>query len=196
MSCASLPYMSSIAWSVHVRHEGDFFNSQRIDNDVYMNIAAAVVSVGMCADDCLMTGKMISAKFLAQLLCSVNGQSVVGNILGIEADDIVVTFDIFPFLIFAVAEIGTEARNRKIFITAVQRGNAVILSWDKPAIFIQGRLHGELIMLKSEVGFSGRVVSIFRAYMLERCQQHHLPFSSPQISEWRDQRRHPAIPLP
>ena len=100
-----------------------------------MNIAAAVVSVGMCADDCLMTGKMISAKFLAQLLCSVNGQSVVGNILGIEANDIVVTFDIFPFLIFAVAEIGTEARNRKIFITAVQRGNAVILSWDKPAVF-------------------------------------------------------------
>ena len=79
---------------------------------------------------------------------------------------------------------------------AVQSGNAVILSWDEPAVFVQGGLHGKLVVLKSEVGFGGIVVSIFRAYMLECCQQHHLPFSSLQISEWRDQRRHPVIPLP
>ena len=185
-----------IARSVHIRHEGDFFNSQRIDNDVYMNIAAAVVSVGVRTDDGLMTGKVFLAEFFSKALRQIYVQSVVGNILGIKRNDIVMTFDIFPFLIFAVAEIGSQTRNRKIFVAAVQRRNAVVLSWDKPAVFIQGRLHGELVMLESEVGFGGRVVGILRAYMLERCQQHHLPFSSLQISEWRDQRRHPAIPLP
>ena len=161
-----------------------------------MNIAAAVVTVGMGTDNSLMTGKVFLAEFLTKALRQIYGQSVVGNILGIEADDIVMTFDIFPFLIFTIAEIGSQTGNRKIFVSAVQSGNAVILSWDEPAVFVQGGLHGKLVVLKSEVGFGGIVVSIFRAYMLERCQQHHLPFSSLQISEWRDQRRHPVIPLP
>ena len=142
-----------------------------------MNIAAAVVSIGVCTDNSLMTGKVFLAEFLAKALCHVYVQSVVGYILGVEADDIVMAFDVFPFLIFAVAEIGSQTRNRKIFVTAVQRGNAVILSWDKSAVFVQGGLHGKLVMLKGEVGFGCGVVSIFRAYMLERCQQHHLPFS-------------------
>ena len=131
----------------------------------------------MGTDDCLMTGKVFFTEFLAKALCQIYVQSVVGNILGIEADDIVMTFDIFPFLIFTIAEIGSQTGNRKIFVSAVQSGNAVILSWNEPAVFVQGGLHGELIMLKSEVGFGGRVVGILRAYMLERCQQHHLPFS-------------------
>ena len=90
----------------------------------------------------------------------------------------------FPFLIFAVSEIGSQTGNQKIFVTVVQRRNAVALSWNEPAVFVQGGLHGKLVMLKSEVGFGGRVVSILRVYMLECCQQHHLPFSSLQISEW------------
>ena len=78
-----------------------------------MNIAATVVSVGVCTDDGLMTGKVFFAKFLAKALCQIYVQSVVGYILGIEADDIVVAFNILPFLIFAVAEIGSQTRNAK-----------------------------------------------------------------------------------
>ena len=117
-----------IARSVHIRHERDFHNSQRIDNDVYMNIAAAAMSVGMSTDDCLMTGKVFLVEFLSKDLSRVHIQSVVWNILGIEADDIVMAFDIFPFLIFAVTKIVSRTGNRKIFITAVQRRNAIILS--------------------------------------------------------------------
>ena len=185
-----------VARSIHIRYEWNFHNSQRIDNDVYMNIAAAVVPVGVCTDDGLMTGKVFLAEFLSKTLCQIYGQSVIGNILGIKADDIVMTFDIFPFLIFAIAEVGSQTGNRKIFVTAVQCRNAVILSWDKSAVFVQGGLHGELVMLKSEIGFSSRVVGIFRAYMLERCQQHHPPFSSLQISAWQDQRQHLAVLSP
>lgn len=117
-----------------------------------------------------MTGKVFLAEFLTKALRQIYVQSVVGSILGIETDNIVMAFDILPFLIFAVAEIGSQTGNRKIFITAVQRRNAIVLSWNEPAFFIQGGLHGKLIMLKGEVGFSGRVVGIFRTYMLERCQ--------------------------
>lgn len=105
-----------------------------------MNIAAAVVPVGMCTDDCLMTGKVFLAEFLTKALRQIYVQSVVGNILGIETDNIVMAFDILPFLIFAVAEIGSQTGNRKIFITAVQRRNAIVLPWNEPAFFIQGGL--------------------------------------------------------
>ena len=76
-----------VAWSVHIRHERNFHNSQRIDNDVYMNIAAAVVSTGMGADDCLMTGKVFLAEFLSEALCQIYSQSMVGNILGVKRND-------------------------------------------------------------------------------------------------------------
>ena len=87
-----------------------------------MNIAAAVVTVWVSTDNCLMTRKVFLAEFLAHALCQIYVQSVVGYILGIEADNIVMAFDIFPFLIFAVAEIGSQTRNRKVFVSAVQRG--------------------------------------------------------------------------
>ena len=90
-----------------------------------MNIAAAVVSVGVCTDDCLMSGKVFLAEFLTKALSQIYSQSMVGNILGVKRNDIVMTFDIFPFLIFAVTKIGTETGNRKIFITTIQSENAV-----------------------------------------------------------------------
>ena len=47
---------------------------------------------------------------------------------------------IFPFLVFAIAEIGAHTGYGKIFIAAVQRGKAVVLTGDKPPVFIKGRL--------------------------------------------------------
>ena len=92
-----------------------------------------------------------------------------------------VAFHIFPFLIFAVAEIRPHTGNRKILIAAAYRRNAAILSWDEPAIFVQSGLHGKLVMLKSQIFFGGGVVGIFRADMLECCQARHLPFQELQI---------------
>ena len=72
-----------------------------------MNIATAVVSVGMGADDGLMTRKVFLAEFLSKTLRQIYGQSVVGNIFRVKRNDIVMTFDIFPLLIFPVAEISS-----------------------------------------------------------------------------------------
>lgn len=140
-----------IARSVHIRHKWNFLNSQRIDHNVYMNIAAAVVTVGMGTDDCLMSGKVFLAKFLTKALSQIYSQSMVGNIFRVKRNNIVMTFDIFPFLIFPVTEVSSQTGNRKIFVSAVQSGNTVILSWDEPAVFVQGGLHGKLIMLKGEI---------------------------------------------
>ena len=89
------------------------------------------------------------AKFLAQRLRPVNGQAVVWCVTGVKTDDIVVAFHALPLLVLAVFEIGTHTGDCKIFITAIQRGNAVIVTGNKPPIFIKGGLHGKLVMLKS-----------------------------------------------
>ena len=95
-----------------------------------------VMSVWMGADDSLMARKMRQTKLFSKLLRPVHGQPVIRAISGIKADDIVVTFYILPFLIFAVTEICPHAGNGKIFVTAVQSSNAIILSGNEPAVFI------------------------------------------------------------
>ena len=155
-----------------------------------MNIAAVVVSVRMGADNGLMTGKMLGTKFLSQCLRPIYGQTVVRAVPWVKGNDIVVAFHIFPLLIFAVAEIGAHTGNGKIFFAAVQRGDSVILPRHKTTRFIKGGLHGKLVMLKGQILLGCTVISIFRADMLECCQQRHLPFAGLQTSrrqgrKWR-----------
>ena len=48
---------------------------------------------------------MLFTELLAQLLRPVYGQAVVCPVPWVKADDIVVAFHIFPFLVFLIAEI-------------------------------------------------------------------------------------------
>ena len=50
---------------------------------------------------------MLFTELLAQLLRPVYGQAVVCPVPWVKADDIVVAFHIFPFLVFLIAEIGS-----------------------------------------------------------------------------------------
>ena len=65
---AVLAALPCVGWSVHVGQQGYFLNTQRIDNDMNMDIAAVVVSVRVGADNGLVSGEMLGTKFLAQLL--------------------------------------------------------------------------------------------------------------------------------
>ena len=96
----------------------------------------------------LVSGEMRLAKFLAQLLRPVYGQAVVGSVTGVKADNIVMALYVLPFLVLAVFEIGAHTRYGEILAAAIQRGNAVIVTGDKPPVFIQCGLHGKLVMLK------------------------------------------------
>ena len=57
-----------IGWPVHVGQERDFLYPQRIDNDMHMDIAAVVMPVRVGAYKGLVSGKMLLAELLAQLL--------------------------------------------------------------------------------------------------------------------------------
>ena len=173
--CAAVLHAAfRVRWSVHVGQKRDSFNPQAVYDDMHMNVARVIVSVRVGADNGLVSGEMLFAKFLAQRLCLINGQAVVRSVPWVEADDIVVGLHIFPFLVFAIAEICPHTGNGKILPAAVQRGQPVVLAGDKPAGFIKDGLHGKLVMLEKQVLFSGSVVGVFRVDMLECCQPRHL----------------------
>ena len=168
----------------------DSFNPQAVYDDMHMNVASVIVSVRVGADNGLVSGEMFSTKLLAQFLRPVYGQAVVCPVPWVKADDIVVAFHIFPFLVFLIAEISPHTGNSEILAPAVEGRNAVILPRYQPPVFIKGGLHGKLVMLKCEVGFRCAIVRIFRADMFECCQQRHLPFARLQTSrrqgrKWR-----------
>ena len=181
--------------SVHVGQQRYFLYPQAVDDDMHMDIAAVVMPVRVGADNRLMTGKLLPAKLLTKLLRLIHGQPIVRAVPWVKADDVMMALDVLALLIFAIAEVGAHTCNRKIFLPAVQGGNAVILSRHKPPVCVQCGLHGELVVRKGQIFFSVAVVGIFRADMFERCQRLHLPFPEPQTSKQRDRKPLPA-PLP
>ena len=115
---------------------------------MHMDIAAVVMPVRVGAYKGLVSGEMLFAELLAQLLCPVYGQAVVCPVPWVKGNDIVVAFHIFPFLVFTVSEICPHTGNGKIFLAAVQRGYPIILPEYEPPGFVKGGLHGKLVMLK------------------------------------------------
>ena len=115
---------------------------------MHMNVAAVVMPVRVGAYKGLVSGEMRLAKFLAQCLRPVYGQAVVWCVTGVKTDNVMVAFHVLPFLVLAVFQIGAHTRYGEIFPAAIQRGNAVIVTGEKPPIFIKGGLHGKLVMLK------------------------------------------------
>ena len=70
------------------------FNPQAVYDDMHMNVARVIVPVRVGADNGLVSGEMLVAKFLAQRLRLINGQTVVRSVPWVKADDIVVGFHI------------------------------------------------------------------------------------------------------
>ena len=75
------------------------FGTNTIDDDMHMNVTGAIVSIGVGADKCLMTGKVLGGKFQSHALCFFSRKSVFLFVLWIEAEDIVVGFDFVLFRI-------------------------------------------------------------------------------------------------
>ena len=115
---------------------------------MHMNVAAVVMPVWVGAYQRLMSGKMLFTELLAQRLRPVYGQAVVWCVTGVKGNNIVVALYVLPFLVLAVFQIGAHTGDCKIFITAIQRGNAVIVTENKPPVSVQCGLHGKLVMLK------------------------------------------------
>ena len=152
-----------IAGPVHVRLALHLGHPQGVDDDVNMDVAAVVVAVRVGADQGLVSGELLVAEPLSQLLGLVHCQAVVGAVPGVKGQDVVMAFHVLPLLVFSIAEIGPHTGYGEVLLAAIQRRNAVVLTGDKPPVLVQDGLAGELVMLKGEVLLRRAVVGIFRA---------------------------------
>ena len=83
-----------IAIFVHLWQARNLFDTQAVDHNMHMDIAAFVVTVRVCAYQSLMAGKVLFAKIQSQLLCPIHRESVILRIAWIEADDIMMALDV------------------------------------------------------------------------------------------------------
>ena len=68
--------------------------SHTVENDMDVNVPAFVMAVSVCTDQDLMSGKVLPGKPHPELMSQFCCQFSIGIVLRIEADDIVVRFNI------------------------------------------------------------------------------------------------------
>ena len=122
-----------------------------VDNDVGMNISGLIVAIGMSNHQCPISGKHLLCKFQTDCLCSFSGKSILCNIGRIVADNVVVTFDIFTFLIFVKMSICQFAFLVKRHRITVQSIHVKLFSQDASPGFIYNLFPGFFIMFKQKV---------------------------------------------
>ena len=132
-----------------------------------------VVPIRVSADDGRMTGEVFFAEFQAKCLCLFHGQAVVGCISGVEADDILVAFDITMLGVLAILAVCQQTGCCKREIAALKGVEQVGFPQLRLAMLIQKLFFGERIVLVNEVRFDGGIVRVFRGDMLERCHTVH-----------------------
>ena len=120
-----------------------------------------VVPIRVSADDGGMTGKVFFAEFQAKCLCLFHGQSIVGCISGVKADDILVALNIIGVVVLVVLSVCQQAGRCKREIAALKGIEQVGFPQLRLALFIQKLLPGERVVLVNEVRFDGGVVRVF-----------------------------------
>ena len=85
---------------VHVVLSFNRIFADTINDNMGMNVTGAIVSICMSDYQCLIAGKVFPGKFQTQSLSLFSGKSTICCICGIKTDDVMVAFDIPPFLIF------------------------------------------------------------------------------------------------
>ena len=152
-----------------------------------------VMPVRVGADHSLMSGKMLLAVGKPQRLRPVYGQPVVGCVPWVKGNDIVVALYVLPLVVLAVPHICPYAGEGKIFLPAVEGFQPEVPPGDKPPRFIKDGLHGELVMLKGQIGFGCPVVGVLRTDMLYRCHRLLQSLSALQTLRRQGRKRLPAL---
>ena len=120
-----------------------------------------VVPIRVSADDGGMTGKVFFAEFQAKCLCLFHGQSIVGCISGVKADDILMALNIIALGVLAILAVCQQTGRCEREIAALKGVEQVRIPQLRLALFIQKLLPGERIVLVNEVRFDGGVVRVF-----------------------------------
>ena len=117
--------------SIHIPDQADAFNSIR---EEYSDMLKGQLSKG---NNGLTKTKYITFGVEADSLKEA------------KADNVMVALYVLPLLVLAVFQIGAHTRYGEIFPAAIKGRYAVIITGEKPPIFIKSGLHGKLVMLKS-----------------------------------------------
>ena len=105
-----------------------------------------VVPIRVSADDGRMTGEIFRTKLQAKCLCLFHGQAVVGCIAWVEADDILVAFDITMLGVLTILAVCQQTGRCEREIAALKGVEQVGFPQLRSAVFIQKLLSGERIV--------------------------------------------------
>jgi hypothetical protein len=111
--------------SLHKGLLGHIQFSQAVDYDMYMNVAAAIVTVHVRTDQCLMPRKICFCVFQSKLLCPFPRQAIFCAVLWVKADDVIFELGLF---------MGHLSRSRTLI--AVPQGGKVKLASDLQGLTI------------------------------------------------------------
>ena len=153
--------LAPVAGLLHIGLALHLSCSDAADHDVDVDVSRMVMSIGVSANDGRMTGEVFFAEFQAKCLCLFHSQSVVGCISWVEADDILVAFDITMLGVLAIFAVCQQAGRCEREIATLKGVEDVRIPQLRLALFIQKLLPGERIMLVNEVRFNGGVVRVF-----------------------------------
>ena len=124
------------------------------------------MTIRVCCDDCRMTRKMLFAKGHTQLLRFFHSQSVIRLIPWVKGNDVVMRFDFFRLPVGSEFAVGTNTGHSKIFFSALQRADQVILPKNLSSLGIQKRNIPKGVMLEDQIALSSRIIRALGADML------------------------------
>ena len=137
--------------SLHEGLLGHIQFSQAVDYDMYMNVAAAIVTVHVRTDQCLMPRKICFCVFQSKLLCPFPRQAIFCAVLWVKADDVMMAFDfilIFVLLIFAVQLLAGRIKGIGFTVQAVQ---IKLIPHNTISVLVKDRSFPKFVMLENQI---------------------------------------------
>lgn len=151
--------------------------SHTVDDNMDVNVTTAIMTIHVGADKSLVSRKEVPGKFQAESLGLLTGQARILFISWVKADDIVMGFNVFPFLVFVIVGVKLLTFFIKREGVAVDSVQIIFFPENSIAIRIQNRFLSTLVVLEDQVFQSFSIISIFTGEMFQYRYEIHLPFS-------------------
>ena len=149
--------------------------AQAVDDNMYMDVAASVMPVRVGADKGLMSGKILLAVCKPKLLCPFPSQPAFVPVFRVEADDIVVGFDIIILLVFVETGIQFPAFHIETERIALYTIKIIFFPELHFPIFIKNWFSGVLIVLENKIPLCLTIVRILTCYVFQYRHENPLP---------------------
>ena len=152
--------------SLHEGLLGHIQFSQAVDYDMYMNVAAAIVTVHVRTDQSLMPRKIRFCIFQSKFLRPFPRQAIFRAVPWIKTDDVMVAFDfilVFVLLIFAVQLLAGRIEGIGFTVQTVQ---IILISHDTISVLVKDRNFPKLVMLENQVLQRSAIVGTLTCDML------------------------------